>query len=715
MSRHALTLLPLVFLVSLPASSVAQTGTPRAAEHAQLRRALEDALSKSPMGRARAGMEVVSLDTGEVLFSHRAEELLNPASNVKLFTAAAALRVLGPAYRFETALLADAPPLAGRVKALYLRGRGDPTLTTERLHGMASELFHSGVREVQDIWCDDTWFDGDLQPPGFDQEDGDRAYLAPPSALGLNGNTVGVYLRGGEAAGAPVVVEVEPEAGLFELENEARTGPRGQPRFNVRAERAGERILLTVRGEVPAGELHSASRKVDLPALYAGHALRAVLGQHGIRVRGRVRAGATPRGAKGLVTVESDTLDAVLRKLNKHSSNHVAEVLLKALSAHVEGPPGTTAGGVRAVEAFLAAEVGLPRGSYVMRNGSGLNDANRFSARQTVRLLRHAYARFSSMPEYLASLPVAGRDGTLRSRMEKTLAEGNLRAKTGTLSHVSALAGYLTSASGERLAFSFLVNDYEGRAGPVVQALDAFSAAVAALGAPPGQGPAEALSTLVEPPPTLDDAALREKVKLYAGLGAAADLREAPLLRSLFRSERDGAVRAAVADALYRCSPDEAVGGRAVLEALEPEDAVYGRLRRACGELGVPVPGLGPLVDLAASGHPEALPRLISLARSTPEPERAPFNGWMAEVAVTAPEAVLAALRPLPGPDLQLPVELLARGMATHPRGPRPQPFWDALRRARKDRDPALAAFAEALETRLVGALSEGAATSVPR
>jgi D-alanyl-D-alanine carboxypeptidase/D-alanyl-D-alanine-endopeptidase (penicillin-binding protein 4) len=712
MSRHALMLLlPVVSLFS-PASSVAQTVAGRAAEHEQLRRALEDALAGSPMGRARAGMEVVSLDTGEVLFSHRAEELLNPASNVKLFTAAAALRVLGPAYRFETALLADAPPKAGRVKALYLRGRGDPTLTTERLHGMASELSHAGVREVQDLFCDDTWFDGELQPPGFDQEDGDRTYLAPPSALGLNGNTVGVYLRGGEVAGAPVAVEVEPKASLFELKNDARTGPRGQQRFNVRAERVGERIQLTVRGEVPAGELHSAFRKVDLPALYAGLAFRAVLEQHGIRVRGRVRPGPTPPGSKALVSLESETLDVVLRKLNKHSSNFVAEVLLKALSAQVEGPPGTTAGGVRAVEAFLAAEVGLPRGSYVMRNGSGLNDANRFSARQTVTLLRHAFGRFSSMPEYLASLPVAGRDGTLRSRMEKTLAEGNLRAKTGTLSHVSALAGYLTSASGERLAFSFLVNDYEGRAGPVVQALDAFSAAVAALGAPAGQGPAEAVALLTAPPPVLDDAALREKVKLYAGLGAAADLREAALLRGVFRSERDGAVRAAVADALYRCSPDEAVGARAVLEALEPADAVYGRLRRACGDLGVPVPGLGPLVDLAAAGHPEALPRLLALAQATPAPERTPFSRWLAELAVTAPEAVLAVLRPLPGPQLHLPVELLAQGLAAHPRGPRSQAFWDVLRRARKDENPAAAAFATALETRLVGALSEGADTS---
>ena len=712
MSPRRLSPLPWLLLCLCVPALGAEVPRGREADRASLRLLLENVLARTPMGQARAGLLVQSLEDGEVVFQHRADELLNPASNVKLFTAAAALHGLGPGYRFETAFLSGEPLKRGRAGVLYLRGRGDPTLTTERLHALAAELFHAGLREVGDITCDDSWFEQELRPPGFDQEDGDRSYLSPPGALSVNANAVTVYLRGGDAPGAPAAVEVEPPVALFEVKSEVRTGSGGARRLNVLAEAGRDAVRLVVRGEAPPGEGVSLSRKVDLPALYTGHVLRRALEMRGIKVKGKVRLGTVPAGAHLLLAAESEPLDAVLRRLNKHSSNFVGEMLLRALSTAAGEQPGTTAGGVRAAEGFLEQEVGLRRGTYVLRNGSGLNDANRFSARQVLRLLRHGYGQFSSMPEYLASLPVAGRDGTLRSRMERTLAEGNLRAKTGTLSHVSALAGYLTSASGEHLAFSFMVNDYEGRAGPVVQALDSFSAALAALGAPAGQGPAEALAALAGPPVQPDEAVLGEKLKTYAALAAAANAREAALLRAALRSERDGAVRAAIADALYRCSPGESPGGRAILEALEPSEAVYGRLRRACVELGLAVPGLSPLVDLAASGHPEAVARLVALARATPEPERAPFGRWLAEVAVTAPETVLEALRPLPGPELQLPVALLAQGLSARAGGPRPPALWDVLRRARKGQDTAAAAFAEGLENRLVGALSEGAGTS---
>jgi len=709
MSPRRLHPLPwLLLCLSLPAVA-AEAPRGRDADRAALRLLLENVLARTPMGQARAGLLVQSLEDGETVFAHRADDLLNPASNVKLVTAAAALHALGPAHRFETAFLSGEPLKGGRAAVLYVRGRGDPTLTTERLHGLAAELFHAGLREVGDLACDDTWFEPSLRPPGFDQEDGDRGYLSPPGALSVNSNAVTVYLRGGDAPGSPATVELEPPATLFEVKSEVRTGPRGTRRLNVLAETERDRVRLVVRGEAPPGEVMTLSRKVDLPALYTGHVLRRALEARGIRVKGKVRLGAVPATAHLLLAAESEPLDAVLRKLNKHSSNFVAEMLLRALSAAAGDAPGTSAGGVREVEAFLEREVGLPRGTSVMRNGSGLNDANRFSARQLVKLLAWAHARFPTMPEYLASLPVAGRDGTLRSRMEGTAAAGNVRAKTGTLSHVSALAGYLVTAGGERMAFSFMVNDYEGRAGPVVGALDALSAAVAALGGPGGQGPAQEVAGLLRPPsPPLPDEVLQQRLRTWATLADGKEGMSVPLLRSSLRAEEDPAVRVALADALARLAPD--AGRGAVLEALESTEQSYGRLRRAAAAAGLPVPGLVPLVDAAASGDGDALGRLLALLAATPPPERAPFAPWLGELASAAPEVLLEQLFLLPPADRQPPLEALREGLAGKgwPRG------WAAvLERAASGKDAARASAAREVRDRLLASMSDRAATSL--
>jgi D-alanyl-D-alanine carboxypeptidase/D-alanyl-D-alanine-endopeptidase (penicillin-binding protein 4) len=159
-----------------------------------------------------------------------------------------------------------------------------------------------------------------------------------------------------------------------------------------------------------------------------------------VKVSGSVRRGTVPDGARLLCYSESDALGDVVRKLEKTSNNFIAEQLLKTLGAEKKGAPGSWPKGVEAVEDFLA-EVGVARGTYVMKNGSGLNDTNRFSARETVTLLREMWKRFPAMPEFVAALPIAGRDGTTRWRMQTT--DGRLRAKTGTLVDISALSGWV--------------------------------------------------------------------------------------------------------------------------------------------------------------------------------------------------------------------------------------------------------------------------------
>jgi D-alanyl-D-alanine carboxypeptidase/D-alanyl-D-alanine-endopeptidase (penicillin-binding protein 4) len=605
--------LPLALAAAL--SIAAPAAAAEAAPPAALRPVLDEILARRGLDGARVGVCVVSLETGATLYQHDADVLLNPASNVKLFTSAAALSRLGPEHRFETEVSVDAASAGGgAVRALYLRGKGDPTLVTERLFALAADLAHLGVRRVGDLVLDDGWFDAERIGPGFDQEGGDQAYLAPTGALSLNFNTVAVHVAPGERAGAPGRVELEPDSAFFEVVNHATTtGPRTARRLVVSSVALpGGRQRILVEGRLPLGSRPTAVwRKIDDPPRYLGETLRRLLEARGVRVTGRVRTGAVPPDARLLHVAESEPLGEIVRRLNKTSNNFVAEQLVKALGAAAAGPPGSWGSGIAAVEAFLA-EAGLPRGAYVMKNGSGLNDANRFSARQTVQLLAAMWRRFPVAAEYLSSLPVAGRDGTIRWRMEGTEAAGHVRAKTGTLEGVTALSGYAETATRERLAFAVIVNDHGGRAASVVPAVDAVATALAARGKPSATSAPGSTSTVSA---AAAPDAVAATVRTYLALGRAGDRRNVAFLRTALRTEAEPTVRLSVAEAIYRSDPDGEAPRRALLDAAAPalDPAALARLL-AAADPADPVPILAALADLAADGSGEALARLVEVA-----------------------------------------------------------------------------------------------------
>ena len=704
-ARTLLAVMAALF-VSLPRADAAEDR--KRAEREALKASLLEVLQREPLSASRVGMHMVSLEDGSVVFSHNGDELLNPASNVKLVTAAAALVTLGPEYRFETEFLVEPELVAGgKVKTLYVRGKGDPTMTTERLYQVASELFHTGLREVQEIVLDDSWFDAEATPPGYDQEDTDRAYMAPTGALSLNWNAVGVYLRPGEAAGQKGVVELEPHSDFFVVENALTTGSRRARRFSVSSEAAGDRQRIVVRGQVPAGGGYvSLWKKIDNPTMYFGQTLKQMLAMRGVKVRGRVKPGSISSKAKLLYVSHSETFDIVLKRLNKLSSNFVAEQLLKTMGAEARGMPGTFTKGIDVVEDFLAREVGIPRGTYVMKNGSGLNDTNRFSAVQLHRVLRHMYQRFPLAPEYLSSLGIAGKDGTLRYRFDGTEAVGRLRAKTGTLENVSALSGYVQAAGGERIIFSMVVNDYPGRSGPVVRGLDALGAAVASVGS--SSGPSRAVAELAAGERTTSPLAeVTSRVKTYLALGSQRDPRNIGFLRTAWRSERDPAVRAVVAESLYQSNPQDYLGVRTLLDSYSAGEEVFGRLRAVARELDVEVPGLGSLVELAASGNAEALSRLVELAGASGEDSatQEELLEGLGAVARTAPEELVHALRDAVPADREVATTLLARGLVQS--GEADHPFWKALRKSLGATDAALASFSRSLEGSLSRKVAE--------
>ncbi|AKJ00629.1 D-alanyl-D-alanine carboxypeptidase/D-alanyl-D-alanine-endopeptidase [Archangium gephyra] len=688
--------------VTLPRAGAAAADDKKRAEREALKASLMQVLQREPLNASRVAVHMMSLDDGSVVFSHNADELLNPASNVKLVTSAAALATLGPEYRYETEFLVEAESDGLKAKTLYVRGKGDPSVTTERLYGIVGELFHTGLREVQDIIVDDSWFDAERTPPGFDQEDSDRAYMAPTGALSLNWNAVGVYLRPGDTLGAKGVVEVEPQSDFFVVENTLTTGNARARRFSVASDAAGAQQKIVVRGQVPLGGAYmSVYKKIDNPPMYFGQTLKHMLNARGVKVKGKVKPGLTPSKAKLVYVAQSETFDLILKRLNKLSSNFVAETLLKTMGAEARGAPGSFAKGIDVVEDFLSREVGIPRGTYVMKNGSGLNDANRFSAAQFDRILRYMYERFPLAPEYLSSLGIAGKDGTLKYRFDGTEAVGRLRAKTGTLENVSALSGYVQAAGGEKFIFSMMVNDYPGRSGPVVRGLDALGAGLASVGSSMGPGRAVAELSGGEQPGS-PQAEVLSRVKTYLALGSQRDARNIGFLRTAWRSERDPAVRAVVAESLYQSNPQDYLGVRTLLDSYSAGTDVYGRLRTVARELSVDVPGLGSMVELAANGNAEALSRVIELSSAasgdaTSETEMAEGLG---AVARTAPEELVLALKGAAAKDREVATTLLARGLVLA--GESEHPFWKALKKSLGSTDTKLAEFARSLD----GALS---------
>lgn len=658
-----------------------------------LAQGLREVLEKRPLGSARVGVQVVSLDSGETLFAHNADELLNPASNVKLVTTAAALARLGPEFHFTTEFACSQRVVNGYCPVLYIRGRGDPQLYTERIYGIASELLHRGLRKVGQIVVDDTYFDDTRAGPGWDQENtanSDRAYLAPAGALSINHNTVAIYVSPGDKAGQRAKVALEPASDFFIVDNEVTTLPsRRRGRVVPSTQPAGNHQRVRVTGRLPLNR-HTAVfyRKIDNPPMYAGETFKAVFNQRGIDVRGRVRLGTVPEGAVEIYTSYSRSLAEVVRQLNKVSNNFMAEQVLKTLGAEVMGPPGTWAKGVAAVEDWLA-EIGLPKGSFVMQNGSGLNDTNRFSAAQLTQLLAAVERRSWFFPEYASSLAVAGRDGTLRSRLEETSAAGRLRGKTGTLENVTALSGYMRLATGERLAYAILVNDFASRHGPAIGAVNALAATIASGGRPyeePPQPttPAQMLAMSGE---------LKARAATFAQLSQVADARNLPFLRSALRSETNPVLRTVIADAMYRADAD--LGLSWLLENVPTSAEAYAKLRSVGQELSLPTPGVSSLIDVAAEGHPDAIDRLLVLVDATAreEPGEDTFAEGLQEVGRNAPDELYEALSRAPDEVSASALATLGRGIADSEEKTA-HPFLDRLRAPGENGVPVPAAMA---------------------
>jgi D-alanyl-D-alanine carboxypeptidase/D-alanyl-D-alanine-endopeptidase (penicillin-binding protein 4) len=495
-----------------PASGQTQTAfTTRTL--AELRARISEILRKPELASAMVAIKVASLETGRVLFEENANKLLRPASNMKLYTVAAALDRLSPDYRFVTSVYAPAKPdAAGIVHGdLTIYGRGDPSFAAsfndsdyfKGIDNLAARIVAAGVKRVDgDLVGDETYFVGPQYGSGWEWEDLTWWFGAEVSALTVNDNALDLSVKPGAQVGGPAIITTGPPDPLLTIVNHVVTTARGSRRdLTVYRGLAADEVEIS--GSIALDDKgYSGGLGISRPARLFAYLLRSALAQRGVIIAGKTRtvapsifraAANNERSVSNLVelaTLQSPPLSLIAAQTLKRSQNLYTELILRTLGK-VAGPPATAANsertsetaGIEVVRAFLR-EAGVNPSTLILTDGSGLSWHDMVTAEATLELLTYMHRqRYATV--FRDALPIAGVDGTLRNRLKGTPAENNLRAKTGTLSSASSLSGFVRDAAGEEIVFSIMVNNYPEGTNPPAVCIDPIALLLASFAGKP--------------------------------------------------------------------------------------------------------------------------------------------------------------------------------------------------------------------------------------
>lgn len=478
-----LALIAAAFLTGPPAFA-ADTAAPTVAADRELAARIDALIGQPRFAHASWGIAVVSLDSGRTRYAHRADRLAQPASIAKLFTAAVSLATLGPDYRFPTRLLSRGTIHHGRLDGhLILQGSGDPTLGTEGSTDwaaqLATQLGARGIREVEgDLIADDSWFTGPSFGTGWEAGDLQSWFAVPSSALSVDENVVRVTVTPGASPGRPARIGLAPAGGIAAIAGEIVTAPAAAA-SDINLYRAPGSSTLQVFGSIPA-QAPSAqfSLAMDDPPRQAARQLHTALAERGIRIHGDIRVRHWPAHddawlahARVLGELRSPPLLEILRRGLKRSQNLYLQNLLLSVGATEQARADAPPAGFRDSEGWgihalrdLLDRIGItPEVSRIVE-GTGLSRRDLVTPNAMVRLLVYLAVQPYAAP-LRDALPLAGVDGSLAWRMRGTAAAGNVQAKTGSMTGVHSLAGYVTTAGGEHLAFAIMLDNYEPPAG----------------------------------------------------------------------------------------------------------------------------------------------------------------------------------------------------------------------------------------------------------
>jgi len=514
-ARRSLALL-LLLLTVLPVTA-ADKKKEKPLEHR-----IEAILADPEVARAEWGVEAVNLNTGKTIYSLNPDKLFTPASNTKLFTTATALALIGPDYKFHTTIeTRGSIDKYGRlVGDLSLIGRGDPNLSgrtlpyslrTERrlpplhvLDELADQIVARGVKQVEgDIIADDSYFAYERYGEGWSQDDLVFEWGAPVSALTINDNVMFVSILPGSNPGDKAFINVNPFPEYYAIDNRVLTSPAGTGPRRIYINREPGSRSLTIWGNIPLDDTGaSQSLAIEDPADFTARYFSAQLAKRGIALNGKIRTHhtdlasistfsiTTTVSAGGgldhrppavpppltLASIDSAPLAQDIKVINKVSQNLHAELMLRLLGRE-KGNAGTIEGGLEVERGFLLQADIRPE-EYIFFDGSGLSRQNLVSPHAIVKLLSFA-SRQPWGQAYIDSFPVGGVDGSLQDRFKDKEMLGRIKAKTGSLTHVNSLSGFVTTMKGERVVFSILVNNHNLSGRQPIDAIDGIVRAIA--------------------------------------------------------------------------------------------------------------------------------------------------------------------------------------------------------------------------------------------
>lgn len=405
-------------------------------------------------------MSVVDLNTGEILFQRNSDRALIPASNMKLFSEAAALLALGPDYRFQRQLSTDARSLDNGTLngSLYLSLPGDPSFTSADLKDLLSSLSNWGIKKITgNVVLVSHNASIDPYPPGRDPHDITHSYGAPITPVIIDENRLTLIINPGQKTNDPALVEVSAPADVIPIHNTVKTSEK--PNLSAIDYKLDMDNNLTTTGAI-GSETWALEKRIAIlnPLRYAQDLITHQLREQDISLDGKIIQGPLPASTLILASQQSKPLNQLMADTLKPSDNVFADSLFIHTANILNGSPINWLQANTVAKQFLQQQTGVNLSQAVLADGSGLSKHDRISAKQTVDLLSYIYTHFPITYEFIAALPISGQDGTLQKRFNASSQQGRIRAKTGTMTGIISLSGYLSTANGHTLAFAMYIN-----------------------------------------------------------------------------------------------------------------------------------------------------------------------------------------------------------------------------------------------------------------
>lgn len=422
---------------------------------------IDSLLNNKLLDAAFVGIKVVNLTKNETIYEKNPNKLFRPASNMKLFTTAAAIELLPADFYFKTELITDGDIVDSILYGnLFLKGYGDPMLKTGDLDSLVKYLTIKNIKRIKgNLVGDVSYFDDNYWGKGWMWDDEPEPFAAFITPLTINENSVKVFVTPGTKIGEPAKVKIEPATEYVHIVNSAFTSAindTGLEKIVVIRDRKERNNVITVTGFIPYNSKEKEfAVSVWKPELFTLQLLRNKLKQSDIKIEGKVLIDTISRG-KTVATVRRP-IDSILTEINKNSNNLASENLLKTLSAEILKKRGNSESSIHLVNKFLSS-IEIDTSKIVIADGSGVSRYNLLSPDAVVKLLSYYY-RSQKYNRLYPTLAIAGVDGTLKNRFQTGNVKYNFHGKTGTHSDALSLSGYLRNSNNDTLAFSIFFNN----------------------------------------------------------------------------------------------------------------------------------------------------------------------------------------------------------------------------------------------------------------